>query len=458
MGRGSASPCEVGWDSSLPCPPALERRQWGWGRHGLDPCIKSAWGHYRYLDSLYLSLSLLHSSFFFLPSPPLTRPVSPVWAVGSSAELTGFMESPGGLSLGLERPLGLRLKEFGASQSRRSFCPGVLSPPSYPARFSFPLCILQAAQPLRNPSEKLPRSPLCLSSDQVLRILAKKWEAAFTSQGSGGPEAPEGEESAGLGAMSSPPSQRPAPSAPCPIPSTPNLALWVCLPEMTAQGENQARLLFRRGWEHWPRRWGSPAWLSPLPCNGGLLWKRLEGPKATREVHESLGGKPCCTHWTHLLPDWSGLAWQTCFIWACPSARALVSENVCPPQVFHWARRFLQYRRVWSEGCWNNQIFLDVPQSPPSYLCECPYQPGLRTLYNNSLHFTKWKSDSTGLRIGPLLPLWGSGAVMSPFSPQCSWPRECPRWYAVSPLENYCGLFGSGWSYMEWVRLGDKGA
>ena len=117
------------------------------------------------------------SFLFFLPpfstTMFLTRPVSPVWAVGSSAALTGFMESPGGVSLGLERPLGLRLKEFGASQSCRSFCPGVLSPPSYPARFSFPLCVLQAAQPFRNPSEKLPRSPLCLSSDQVLRILAK---------------------------------------------------------------------------------------------------------------------------------------------------------------------------------------------------------------------------------------------------------------------------------------------
>ena len=65
------------------------------------------------------------SSFFFLPSPPpfLRRPVCPVLAVGSSAALTGFMESPGGLSLGLERPLGLRLEELelprGAGPSAR---------------------------------------------------------------------------------------------------------------------------------------------------------------------------------------------------------------------------------------------------------------------------------------------------------------------------------------------------
>lgn len=38
---------------------------------------------------------------------------------------------------------------------------------------SFPLCLLQAAQPSRNPSQQLPLPSLCHSRDQVLRVLAK---------------------------------------------------------------------------------------------------------------------------------------------------------------------------------------------------------------------------------------------------------------------------------------------
>lgn len=61
---------------------------------GVGADIKSTWGHYQYLASLCLSfLSFL--PLFLPPSPPpvLRCPVCPVLAVGSSAALTGFMES-----------------------------------------------------------------------------------------------------------------------------------------------------------------------------------------------------------------------------------------------------------------------------------------------------------------------------------------------------------------------------
>ena len=52
-----------------------------------------------------------------------------------------------------------------------SSLPAVLPGPRSLA--SFPLCLFQAAQSSRNPSEQLPPPSLCLSSDQVLRVLAK---------------------------------------------------------------------------------------------------------------------------------------------------------------------------------------------------------------------------------------------------------------------------------------------
>ena len=65
-----------------------------------------------YLSSLYLFFSLLHSFFSsFLLYHHIPYPSCfPVLALGSSAALKGFIES--GLSLGLERPLGLRLLEL----------------------------------------------------------------------------------------------------------------------------------------------------------------------------------------------------------------------------------------------------------------------------------------------------------------------------------------------------------
>lgn len=144
------------------------------------------------------------------------------------------------------------------------------------ARFSFPLCILQAAQPFRNPSEKPLWSPLCLSSDQVLESWLRNEKQLSLLQGSGGPEATEGENHETWGHILSSLTAA-CTHGSCPVPSTPNLALWVCLPEMTAPGRISEAFLQERLGNTGP---GSGAALLSFPLcpvsGGGCSEKRLE--------------------------------------------------------------------------------------------------------------------------------------------------------------------------------------
>ena len=220
-----------------------------------------------------LPVSILFSPsflFFFLPSLPphslsILFPCLGIGFISSTEKLYWVPRWP--IFGSVETPWP---QAFGASP----FCSGVLSPSSYPARFSFPLCVLQAAQPFRNPSEKLPRSPLCLSSDQVLRILAKNEKQLSLLRDLEGLKPQKVRNLRGLG----------------PSPLLPHSGLYPRFPVPFPPPQTWPSGCACWRWQHWgrikrgsssgeagntgPRRWDSPSWLSPLPCKGGMLWKR----------------------------------------------------------------------------------------------------------------------------------------------------------------------------------------
>lgn len=146
--------------------------------------------------------------------------------------------------------------------------PGPLSP------VSSPRCLLQAAHPPGAPLSSSLCPSLCLSRDQVLRVLAENELQLSLLRDLEGLKPQQVRTAQGLGTCS-PFSHhirlRPRTSPP----PAPNL-LSDGSAKHTELWKNQRWLLFRKGWEHLPRRLGSSCWLSPLswmglprgPCGG----------------------------------------------------------------------------------------------------------------------------------------------------------------------------------------------